>query len=106
MNRTKPLISNALEPLTAKQIAQTYVINDIIMHELILEAINEVESSINDSGNVYSKSDIVNRICVLVGKDKLSKDFDISRADVLWTLKAEYIDEILALATYNCGQKK
>lgn len=99
MNRTKP--SNILEPLTPKQIAQTYIINEIIMHELILEAINEVESYIGETGNYYSKSDIINKLCILVERDILAKEFNIARSEVLWALKSEYIDEILALVNYQ-----
>ncbi len=109
MNRTKPLISTAIEPLTAKQIAQTFVINDIIMHELILEAINQIEESLAQSSNTYSQSDIINRICVLVSRDELSSQFDIKREDILWALKTEYVDEILSLSMYNISpinQKK
>jgi hypothetical protein len=111
-NRRKPAISlpnTTIETITAKQIAQTFVINDIIMHELILEAINDIEESIHESGNTYSKSDITNRICVLVSRDELSSQFDIKREDILWAIKTEYVDEILSLAMYNIShntQKK
>ncbi len=106
MNRTKPQISNVLEPLTTKQIAQTYIINDIIMHELILEAINSIEELLAQSDKNYSQSDIINRICVLISRDPLSSLFDIRKEDILWTLKTEYVNEILSLALYNSNQKK
>lgn len=100
--------SSTVQLMTAKEIAQTFVVNDIIMHELILEAINSIEETLSQTDKSYSQADIINRICVLVSRDELSSQFDIKREDILWALKTEYIDEILSLAMYNLShnQKK
>ena len=97
-----------IQLMTAKEVAQTFVVNDIIMHELILEAINSIEETLSQTDKTYSQAEIINRICVLVSRDELSSQFDIKREDILWVLKTEYIDEILALACYNISynQKK
>ena len=87
--------------LTAKQIAQTYVLNDIIVHELIIEAIAEVEDHLNHSSHRFSKSDIISRICTLVLRDQVSKIFDISPNEVLKTIKEEYEIELEELVSFH-----
>jgi len=87
--------------MTAKEIAQTFIVNDIIMHELILEAINSIEEALLQTNNSYTRAEIINRICVLVSRDELASIFDIKRGDVLCALRLEYFDEITSLAHYN-----
>ncbi len=100
--------STNIQLMTAKEVAQTFVVNDIIMHELILEAINSIEETLSQTDKIYSQAEIINRICVLVSRDELASQFDIKREDILWVLKTEYTDEILSLAMYNMShnQKK
>jgi hypothetical protein len=83
--------------LTPKQIAQTYVVNDIIVHELILDALNEVEtcSKINNiSPTIY---DVISRVCNLASQDQMFTVFELDTNDILRTVKNEYMEEIANL---------
>lgn len=80
--------------ITPKQIAQTYVLNDIVAHELILAAIDEIEKKKKLTNKQYSKFDIVNKLCSIVSQDDLFVIFELSKSDILEILKNEYSDEI------------
>lgn len=89
--------------LTPKQIAQAYVLNDIIVHELILEAFNEIEHEARANQLVLTEFDIISQICNLARQNSLYDFFGIENTDILRTVKAEYQTELVNLS--NCLYK-
>jgi hypothetical protein len=84
--------------LTTKQIAQAYVLNDIVVHELILEAFNEIEVVATQLQLFMTEYDIINQICHLSRQNDLYVFFGIDNTDILRTIKAEYQLELINLA--------
>jgi len=90
-----------LTNLTPKQIAQTYVLNDIIVHEMILEALNQVEHLMMATDRALTKYDVIHKVASLVAKDELFDFFEIQANEVMKALKEEYNDEIADLLNRN-----
>lgn len=84
--------------LTPKQIAQTYIINDIIIHELILSSLSEIEKCAKTNKLAPTTYEIINRICVLASQDSLFNEFELSTTDILRIVKNEYQQEVAQLA--------
>ena len=80
--------------LTPKQIAQSYVLNDIIIHELILAALSQIEVDNYQLQSLISKYDIIYRICTLVNRDELCAFFEITNNEILDIINTEYQNEI------------
>lgn len=85
--------------LTPKQIAQTYVINDIINHELILSALSEVEVYALEQEVLLTAFDIIHRVCEIAIRDPLFDVFELSSSNILRTLRNEYQTEINTLSS-------
>lgn len=84
--------------LTPKQIAQTYVLDDIIIHELILSAINEVESYAIANRLIMTVYDITHRTMLTVCSDALFNFFKLDSHMILRTLHNEYQQELSTLS--------
>lgn len=83
--------------LTPKQIAQTYIVNDIIIHELILDALNEVETCSKIHSIFPTVYDVISRVCNLASQDQMFTVFELDTNDILRTVKNEYMEEITNL---------
>jgi hypothetical protein len=78
------------DKLTTKQIAKNYYIDDIVVHELILEAIDQLK----DQSERMTKYDAVYKICELAINNKMFQAFNIDKYKVLKTVQDEYNIEI------------
>jgi DNA-directed RNA polymerase subunit E'/Rpb7 len=93
--------------ITPKEIAQSFVLNDIIVHEIILEAIQKTDNFIDrTSVKQLTNGDLIRIILNYANKEEeLKKLFNISDSELLCTIKNEYKNEIqLLIEKFN--QKK
>ena len=84
------------DKLTTKQIAKTYYLDEIIVHELILDALDQLK----DQTEGMSKYDAVYKICELTINNKMFQIFNIDKYHVLKTVQDEYNSEIETLVQH------
>jgi hypothetical protein len=95
--------------LTPKQIAQYYILNDIVVHELILAALDKVESFIErqcDNKKQLTKYDLVHRIITECLNDPLFETFGLRGQEIMKAIKTEYaveLDWLLSKMCKNCN---
>lgn len=92
--------------ITAKQVAQTLYLDEIIIHEIILETIKDLEYHIQEHPISWSRSDIVYKITNRAMNHELCHIFEFSKQDFLDILKNEYDSEIKELISISSNQKK
>jgi hypothetical protein len=80
--------------LTEKQIAQIYYINDIIVHELIFDALNDLEEKIKKHKVSWSKSDLVHKVTRLASDNELVEIFEITPQEINKVICEQYVSEI------------
>lgn len=93
-----------MEITTAKQVAQMFYLDDIITHELILDAYNSLEKEIKEHRISWDKSDIVYKLSNMVLSHEFADIFNIQKPKILKTITEDYTSEIDYL--YAINQKK
>ena len=93
--------------ITAKEVAQTFVLNDIIIHEFILDAISKTDNFVEKTKLTnLSKGDLVRIVMNYAAKEQEMKlMFHISDSEILHTIKNDYKNEIEMLYE-KLNQKK
>lgn len=93
-----------MELTTAKQVAQTFYLDDIVTHDLILDSYNTLEKELKERNISWEKTDIIYRIVQMVLSHPYTEVFNIQKHNVLKLIYDDYSSEIENLYTIN--QKK
>jgi hypothetical protein len=91
------------EILSTKEIAQLYYLDDIIVHEIILESYNTLLTELSTRKIQWGKSDIVYKLCNISLNHELSEYFKITKHTLLDIIQREYrseIEELYQLSQY------
>jgi hypothetical protein len=82
------------DKLSPKQVAQTYFLDEIVLHEVILEAYNELERQVKQHKVPWTRSDIVFKLCNLAVDHEMVPIFSIQKHEILQTVQADYKPEV------------
>lgn len=82
------------DKLTPKEIAQTYFLDEIVIHEVILEAYNELERHVKQHKKQWTKSEIVYKLCNIAVDNDMVDIFSINKHDILQIVKTDYQPEV------------
>ena len=94
-------MTNMNDQLTAKQVAQLYYLDEIITHEVILEAYNTLKTQIEQHRIKWSETDIMYKLCTLAAEHELSKSFNLKPRDIGKTIQSDYQSEVSELTTIS-----
>jgi hypothetical protein len=83
-----------MERMTEKQIAQTYYLDDIIMHEVVLETYQALEKQITSRPVPWSKADLTYKLINMSMDHEMTKCFEIEHNKLMNVIQKEYINEI------------
>lgn len=82
------------DKLTPKEIAQTYFLDEIVIHEVILEAYKELERHVKQHKKPWTKSEIVYKLCNIAVDNNMVDIFSISKHNILQIVKTDYQPEV------------
>lgn len=88
------------ERLTEKQIAQTYYLDDIVIHEIILDALQQLIRQVSKNPVAWSKTDLIYKLVNLALDNHLVDIFNLESNEIIKTVHEEYskeLDEICLL---------
>jgi len=80
--------------ITPKSAAQSLYLDDIVIHEIILEAFSQLESELSVHKVLWGRNDISYRICNMAMNHELFRFFGLDKRTILDTLNSEYSAEI------------
>lgn len=83
-----------METLTAKQVAQTFYLDDIVMHDVILEAYAELEKQLTQYSIPWNRADIIFKLGNLSMDHSLTGVFNLKKQKIMETIKESYNAEI------------
>lgn len=99
-----------MENITAKQVAQTFYLDEIVAHEIILEAYSNLEKELKQYPVRWEKSDIVYKLCNTAMEHNLCNIFKLQKTNILNLINTHYTAEITQLYlignSANDDQKK
>jgi hypothetical protein len=93
-----------MEITTAKQVAQSFYLDEIVTHELILEAYHSLEKELKAHDIRWDKSDIIYKLVKMVLSHEFAEIFNIQKHNVMKFIYDEYNSEVEYL--YAINQKK
>lgn len=82
------------ERLSEKQIAQLYYLDDIIKHEVIIDAYEKLKKQNKEYSLNWTRTDIMYQLCNIAIEDDLSKMFNLNKRDISEIIRTDYQTEV------------
>lgn len=83
-----------IDRLTEKQIAQTYYLDDIILHEVILESLQQLDKQVSKHPVSWTKSDLVYKLVNLSMENEFMDLFHIEPNELIKAVHSDYNKEL------------